>query len=113
MNLTQIGTAINIGAEAGPQLKKLKGVASNVEAIFLKDLMAQMRKGVNQVNFGQNFGGDIYQDMMDQSFAEAGAKSGSFGIGKILYSQFSKEVMNQAAADVARKATEAKTNTQA
>jgi Rod binding domain-containing protein len=107
MDLKQIGVALQVADKAGPELKKLKTVAQNIEGIFLKDLIAQMRKSVKQVKIGQSSGGEIYQDMMDQAFADAGSKSGNFGIGKILYTKFSKEVMAEAATAAARKATEA------
>lgn len=100
MNFEAISQGVKLAARAEPKLAKLKQASSQIEAIFLKDLMTEMRKGVNKVKWGKGFGDEIYQDMLDQQFADSASKSGSFGIGKVLYSQFSKEVIRQEAATI-------------
>lgn len=114
MNLSQVGAGIEIAKEAAPKLAKLKGVANNIEAVFLKQLISEMRKGVKKVSLGQSYGGDMFQDMMDQQLADSASKSGNFGIGKIIYQQFSKDVLRQAAGHVklAAIAAEAKLSTE-
>ncbi len=100
MNLSDIGIGVQVAQQAAPRLAKLKKVASNIEAVFLKDLLAEMRKSVKKVNLGQSYGGDMFQDMMDQQMADSASKSSSFGIGKVIYQQFSKDFMRQAVANV-------------
>ncbi len=100
MNLSDIGTGLKIASQVTPKLAKLKDAANNIEAVFVKDLLKEMRKGVNKVSLGKSYGGEIYQDMLDEKLAESASKSGSFGIGTILYRQFSKDVMRQEAANV-------------
>lgn len=113
MNLSGIGIDLAAAAGAAPKLAKLRTAANQVEAVFLKDLLTEMQKGVQKVSFGQSYGSDIYQDMMNQTLADAASKSGSFGIGKILYQQFSKDVMQQEAARVIAQAKEAQVNVKA
>lgn len=87
----QAGLAVK---NAGPELTKLKKAAQQVEGIFVRDLLAAMRKGGGD-SFGKGFGATVYRDMFDQSMSETLASRGAFGIGDLLFKQMSKGVVGQ------------------
>lgn len=80
------------GGEDSKQLKDLKKACEQFESVFAKKLLSEMRKGVQEVQLGDGAGSAIYKDMMDQALADAMAKQGALGIGKMLYRQFEKQV---------------------
>lgn len=91
-----IGKAVQIAAlahELEPQLNQLKKATDGFETIFVKNLLAQMRKGMKQISFGENPGGDIYQDMADQAFAESLSSRGVLGMGRMLYRDFAPKML--------------------
>ncbi|HVT11874.1 MAG TPA: rod-binding protein [Fimbriimonadaceae bacterium] len=75
------------------QLRDLKKACEQFEAVFAKQLFSEMRKGAGQVSLGGDQAGSaIYQDMMDQTVADAIAKKGGLGIGQMLFKQFEVQV---------------------
>ncbi len=70
----------------------LKKACEQFEAVFAKQLVGEMRKGVGETHFGDSAGSEIYKDMMDQAIGDSMAHQGALGIGKILYKQFEKAV---------------------
>jgi peptidoglycan hydrolase FlgJ len=74
------------------ELAGLKKACEQFEAIFAKQLLGEMRKGVKEAMIGDQAGSAIYKDMMDQSIADSIAHQGALGIGKMLYKQFEKQV---------------------
>ncbi|MBS1717597.1 MAG: rod-binding protein [Armatimonadetes bacterium] len=95
-SFSPIAQAATIASAAGNDLKKLRGATQNIEAMFLKNMLAEMRKGKHPDLFGKSFGGDIYKDMMDQTMAENASKSSQLGIGDVLYKQFARDILRQA-----------------
>lgn len=89
-------------AQAQPKLSELKKATSGVEAIFVKNLLDEMQKGMKDGLFGDVPGAGIYQDLMNTSIAQAVAKGGSFGIGDLLYRQMSAKVVAEAMAAAPR-----------
>jgi Rod binding domain-containing protein len=87
MNGTQIGKIITVAAAAGPVAAKLKKTSQEIEAIFVKDLMAAMRKTAEHKSLGNSLGSDMYEDIFDQALADSTAKSGSLGIGNTIFKQ--------------------------
>jgi Rod binding domain-containing protein len=82
--------------KARPRLNELKKATQGVEAMFVKDLLAAMRRGMPKSGFGEKgLGTEIYKDMFDQALADSLGKTGALGIGKILY----KQLANQAIRD--------------
>lgn len=77
---------------ATKQLRDLKKACQQFEAVFAKQLLSEMRKGVQQTSMGDKAGSAIYQDMMDQTIADAVAKKSGLGIGSMLYKQFEAQV---------------------
>lgn len=82
------------GAAQTPREKQLAGLkkaCEQFEAVFAKQLLGEMQKGSKSA-FGDQPGGEIYKDMMDQSLADSISKRGALGIGQMLYKQFEKQV---------------------
>lgn len=105
MNNTNITRLAVAAANAGPALAKLKKATQDVEAIFVKDLMAAMRRTVPHESMGSQFGSEMYQDMFDQALAQSGARSGSLGIGKTIYRQLAPAALRAATAEALRQAS--------
>lgn len=80
----------------GGQLDKthagLMKAAQGFESYFVDEMLKEMRKTVPKDElFGDGADEeDIFQDMSDQAVADSMAKTGSFGIANMLYSQLSK-----------------------
>ena len=92
MNVAASQTATPVGPEPNKELKALKKACEQFEAVFAKQLLGEMRKGVQEVKIGDQAGSDIYKDMMDQTIADSVAHQGALGIGQMLYKQFAKQV---------------------
>jgi peptidoglycan hydrolase FlgJ len=74
------------------ELANLKKACEQFEAVFAKQLLSEMRKGVQETKIGDQAGSAIYKDMMDQTIADSVAHQGALGIGQMLYKQFEKQV---------------------
>lgn len=96
--INQVLQAASTVQEAGPRLKKLDEATKGIEAMFMKDLLSAMRRGMPETSFGSSYGSQMYRDMFDQTLADSLGRSGSLGIARILYKQLSKQVLAQAAA---------------
>ena len=94
--INQVLQSASMAAEVAPKLKKLEEATKGIESMFMKDLLAAMRRGTPETGFGNSYGSKMYRDMFDQTLADGLGKTGSLGIAKILYKQLSKQVMAQA-----------------
>ena len=81
--------------EVKAKLTKLKKACQDLEAVFLKDLLTVMRRSIPKSQFGNAPGAGIYEDMFDQAIAESASKSGSFGIGEMLYKKMAPAIERQ------------------
>ena len=93
----RIDLAIKAGLavkNAAPELQKLKKASEQVEAIFVRDLLAAMRRGGGD-SFGKGFGATVYRDMFDQAMSETLSSRGAFGIGDLLFKHMGKGVVGQ------------------
>ena len=79
-------------AEAAPKLEALKKATQGVEAIFMKDLLSAMQKGIHKSTLP---GGEIYQDLFNQAVADSAGKRGALGIANLLYRQLSPKVIGE------------------
>lgn len=91
--------AAGIAGKGASRLAKLKKATDGVEAMFVKDLLAAMRKGMPKTSFGDSSGSEIYKDMFDQALADSLGRTGSLGISKVLYRQLSNQIIKQALAE--------------
>lgn len=79
-------------------LERLHQAASQLEGVFLNMLLSEMRKTVPQQSiFGKNSQTEeVFQGMLDQQRADDMAKSGSFGIARVLENQLRESVLSDA-----------------
>lgn len=79
------------------ELDRLKKATQQFEAVFVKDLLSRMRKGVAAP---KNEGpmGELARDMMDQAIADEFSRTGALGIGKMLYERLADAYLKQEAA---------------
>ena len=79
------------GAAPKTREEALQKVTQEFEAVFINELMKQMRKtDFSGGLFGEDRAMKIYGEMRDESFAAEMAKAGGMGIGKMLYQELKK-----------------------
>jgi Rod binding domain-containing protein len=85
-------------AEQQAALKKLHDAATQLEGVFVGMLFKEMHKTVSKDTiFGkQSNADDMWQSMLDEKQADAIAKTGSFGIAKMVESQLRAQVIGSA-----------------
>lgn len=68
------------------QKEKLREAAKDFEAIFVRQLLKNMRSTLMDGGmFGDGTAGEIYSDMMENALAEKISETGSLGLGEQLY----------------------------
>jgi len=68
--------------------QRLKKACADFEALFLAQMLKQMRKSVPQMGFlGPGAGKEIYQTLMDQELSRKMVQRGGMGLGERLYRQ--------------------------
>ena len=69
---------------------KLKEVCQQLESIFVHQMLSQMRNSIPKGGFIQaNQGEKIFQDMLDQEYAQKMSKAGGIGLADLMYRQLS------------------------
>jgi len=72
----------------GKRDEELWQASIKFEALFMQQMMTQMRKGVPESGFlPHGFAEKSYESMMDQAMADAGSEQGSLGIATAIYRQ--------------------------
>ncbi|MGI6227271.1 MAG: rod-binding protein [Peptococcales bacterium] len=67
---------------------KLMDACQQFESIFIHQMISQMRATIPEGGlFEKSQGEKIFQDMLDEKYAEKISQSGGFGLAKILYDQ--------------------------
>lgn len=67
---------------------KIKQSAKNFEALFINEMVNEMRKTVHRSGLvPESQGEQIYQSMLDSQYAQKMADSEQIGLSKILYEQ--------------------------
>ncbi|HXQ22949.1 MAG TPA: rod-binding protein [Candidatus Acidoferrales bacterium] len=81
-------------------LKKLHDAATQLEGVFVGMLFKEMHSTVpKDTIYGKQSNADaMWQDMLDEKQADAVAKTGSFGIAKMVESQLRAQVLGSASA---------------
>jgi len=70
---------------------RLKEVSYELEAIFVNQLLKEMRKSIHKVPFFHgSYAEDIFEDMLYDEYAKLIAKSDHFGLANQVYEQLSK-----------------------
>jgi Rod binding domain-containing protein len=90
--------AIRQTPEAKKQLHRLDKATRDVEAVFMKLLIGEMRKTGMQGMLGHGMEAQMYSDFLDGAVAGEIAGKGGVGIGKLLYDRMSNALLRQMAA---------------
>ena len=81
--LNKIPQVKNISEET-----KLREAANDFEAIFIQQMLKTMRKTSLESNFIPKSEGEKYfRSMLDEHYAQLTAKSGSLGLGDMIFKQ--------------------------
>lgn len=74
-------------ADFDRQNARLKKATQDFEGVFIGQMLKQMRKSMAGANplFGNSSEAKLYQEMQDDATAENMSKTGSFGLGHLLY----------------------------
>jgi Rod binding domain-containing protein len=94
--LNAIGPATPLTADQQTALKKLHDAATQLEGVFAGMLFKEMHKTVPDDGgiFGKKSNAEqMWQDMLDEKQADAMAKTGSFGIAKMVEQQLRAQVL--------------------
>ena len=79
-------------AQETDQVAQLRKVAEGFEAVFLFQMMKQMRNTVHQEKLLHGgVGEDVFSEMMDEDMSKKMAKRGAAGIADMLFRQLSRE----------------------
>lgn len=71
---------------------KLMDACQQFESIFVHQMISQMRATIPEGGlFEKSQGEKIFQDMLDEKYAENISKAGGIGLAKILYDQLSEK----------------------
>ncbi len=77
-----------------PKLAELRKSTDQLQAMFVEELVKEMRKGAGG-EMSQMTGGDIYNGMINQTLSETISKQSDLGISDMLYGQLSKTAIQQ------------------
>ena len=73
------------------EYKKLKEAAQNFEAIFINQLLSNMRKTIPESNlFGSGLSSEIYSGMFDEKMAQTIASKGGLHLSDIIIESLDK-----------------------
>jgi|GEM_PF-3033733 len=82
--------------KAAPQLAKLSKACEGLEQNFLQTMVSQMREGTGDVHFGEQFGGDVFDGMLNDTLAGILAQKNALGVSKAMYTPLASKVLQQA-----------------
>ena len=90
-------SVLTLGADrfkAAPEIKgvtddaKLRETASEFEAIFIQQMLKTMRESSFESDLlPKSEGENMFQSLLDEQYAKLSAKSGSLGLGEMIYQQ--------------------------
>ena len=76
--------------------KELMDACKEFEAYFIKQLLSEMKKTVNEADeeslFAKSNSQKIFEDMLDDEYAKNISKGQGIGIAKMLYQQMSRKI---------------------
>ena len=72
---------------------KLREAANDFEAIFIQQMLKTMRKTSFESDLlPKSEGEKVFQSILDEQYAQISAKSGSLGLGEMIYHQLKPKV---------------------
>ena len=81
------------------QRQQAKKVSQDFEGLFIGMMMKSMRETVGKDKLtGGGHGEDVYRSMLDQEYVAASAKSGGFGLAKLI----EKDIIRQESRKIVR-----------
>lgn len=87
------GKAEELNKRKSTSQRGLQEAAEQFEAIFLYQLLEQMRRTVPETDLmGDRKAENIFQSMLDQELASSFAQNQSVGLAKLIYEQMSRHV---------------------
>lgn len=98
MSIEPAGAQQPLTPQQKAALENLHNAATQLEGVFLNMLFSAMRATVPQENiYGKESNGEqTFQSMLDNQRADSMAKSGSFGIARVLEEQLRSSVLADA-----------------
>lgn len=92
----KVSQAENLAKRQSSSQKALQEAAEQFEAIFLQQLMEEMRRTVPENDlFGDRRAEKIFQSMLDQEMATNSSQAQSVGLAKLIYEQMSRYVSDR------------------
>jgi len=80
-------------SQKSEQRAQLEKVAEGLETIFLKDLLAEMRKTVPEVSEINNSQAEkVYRNMLDDEYSKLWSRTGGIGLADLIVKQLSKRI---------------------
>jgi flagellar protein FlgJ len=92
------GTAKAATNQNSPELVKLRKVAQQFEAVFLRQMIGSMRKASPGDGLLDSSASEQFRDMSDSRMADAMAGKGALGVADMLVKQLGARLVGQAAA---------------
>jgi Rod binding domain-containing protein len=102
INISSAIKNVEAATAAAPRLAKLKQATKDFEANMVKSMITEMRKSMKETQFGEQPGGDIYKDMLDDVLAKSVTSKTGFGMAQTIYQRLAPEVIAQAQAQLKR-----------
>ena len=84
----------NVAAKQG-ELTKLKKACQGLESSFLRQLLGEMRKSVQEIHVGDDTGGDTLRGMADDALADRLAERGTLGIANRTFGLMAGQVLDK------------------
>lgn len=85
----------------GDEEARLKKVAQSFDAIFVRQLLREMRATLLKSSlFGSGADAEIFQEMHDDCLAEAIGQAGGFGLGELIYREMAPSTRRLSAEEV-------------
>ena len=76
--------------------KKLKEACKQFEAYFIKQMFKEMRKTIPENDFlEKSHGRNIFEDMLDEEYANEASEGRGIGLSQALYKQLSKDIIKK------------------
>ncbi|MEM4408316.1 MAG: rod-binding protein [Candidatus Caldarchaeum sp.] len=87
--------------QAQKELRRLREATRDVEAMFLKILVRELRQDAGAWIFQKTLQAEIYSDFLSEAVAVQVARGGSgMGLGDLLYKQLEPTILKRIAAEI-------------
>ncbi|NLJ75121.1 MAG: flagellar biosynthesis protein FlgJ [Firmicutes bacterium] len=92
-NMLAVSKAESLADKKSTSQKALQEAAEQFEALFIYQLLTEMRKTVPEADLlGDRKGEKLFQSLLDQEIADHSARNQSLGLAKLIYEQMSRFV---------------------